>query len=126
MCLPPGVNSSPQANSGAVKSAARGKLPFRFGRQFLAGPLGIGFGIAICDMHNRMIVEPADGAARPVGPAPIGAEFEFPPLRPVAQINRMLRRRENQRAGFEHVRQSARIVLWIGRDFGKRDIAGGV
>ena len=43
ICLPPGANSSPQANSAPSEPAARGKLPLGFGRQLLAGPLGIGF-----------------------------------------------------------------------------------
>ena len=60
----------------AVEAAARGKLPFGFGRQILAGPFGVGFGVAIGDVDNRMIVEAADRAARPVWPAPVGAELE--------------------------------------------------
>src|ERR1700740_858745 len=32
---------------GAVEAAARGEFPFGLGRQFLAGPLGVGFGVAI-------------------------------------------------------------------------------
>jgi len=73
---------------GAVQSAARRKFPFGFGRQRLAGPLRVGFRIAIGDVNDRMIVEAADRTARPVRPPPIGAELELPPLRPVAQIDR--------------------------------------
>src|SRR5262249_10174137 len=64
----------------AVQSAARGKFPFGFGWQFLAGPLGVGLGIAIGNMNDWVIVEPADRAARAVWPAPVRAELEFPPL----------------------------------------------
>ena len=49
-----------------------------------------------------------------------------PPLAEVAQIDRMLRRREHQRAGIEHVRQRAGIVLRIGCDLGEGDVAGRV
>ena len=60
----------------------------------------------------------------PVGMPPVGALHECPPLRPVAQIDRMPRRREDQRAGIEHVRQRAGIVLRVGRDFRERHVAG--
>ena len=36
----------------------------------------------------------------------------------------MLRRREHQRAGLQHVRQRAGIVLRVGRDLGEGDVAG--
>ena len=58
---------------GAVETAARGKFPFGFGRQILAGPFGVGERIAIGDVHDRMIVEPVDVALRPVGMAPVRA-----------------------------------------------------
>src|SRR5262249_852888 len=76
---------------GAVQTDTRGKLPFGFGRRHLAAPGRVGFGIAIGDAHDRMVVEAADRAARPVRPSPIGAELELPPLRIVAQINRSAR-----------------------------------
>ena len=55
---------------------------------------------------------------------PVGALHEAPPLAPVAQINRPRRRREHQRAGIEHVRQGAGIILGVGRDLRRRDVAG--
>ena len=75
-------------------------------------------------MHDGMIVEPSIVASRAVGMPPIGALGECPPLAEVAQIDRMLGRREHQRARIEHVRQHARIVLRIGRDLGESDVAG--
>src|SRR6266478_7034080 len=74
----------------AIKPTARGKFPFGLGRQFLAGPFGIGFDVPIGDVDNRMVVEPADIAARTVGTPPVGAEFECPPFAPVAQIYGLL------------------------------------
>ncbi len=109
---------------GSIKPAARGKLPLSFGRQILAGPLGIGFGVAVRDMNGGMIVKPADRAPRPIGPPPIGAGFEIPPLRPVAQIDGLLRRRENHRSGFEHMRQGAGIILRVRGNFRERDVTG--
>ena len=109
---------------GAVKAAASRKLPFRLGRQVLAGPFRVGHGVPVGDVNDGMIIEPADRTARSIGPPPVGAKFECPPLAPVVHIDRMLRRIENQRARLEHVRQSARIVLRIRRDLGEGDIAG--
>ena len=71
----------------AVEAAARGKFPLGLGRQLLAGPFGIGLGVLVGDLHHRMVVEPADMAALAVGPAPVGAEGEIPPLAPVAEVD---------------------------------------
>ena len=62
----------------------------------------------------------------PVRMAPVGALGERPPLAEVAQVDRMLRRREHQRAGIDHVRQDAGIVLRVGRDLGEGDVTGRV
>src|SRR5215475_2650366 len=84
----------------AIEAAARRELPLGLARQLLTGPFGIGLGIAISDVNDRMVLEPADRAARPIRPAPVGAELEIPPLAPVAQVNCLLGWREYQRAGF--------------------------
>src|SRR6185295_1035694 len=63
---------------------------------------------------------------RPVGPAPVRAELEVPPLAPVARIDRMLGRRENERTRLEHVRQRAGIILRLRLDFREGDVAGRV
>ena len=110
---------------GAVEAAARGELPLRFGRQVLARPFGVGERVRISDVHDRMIVQAVDVALRPVRMPPIRALQEPPPFAPIFQIDRMIRRREHQRAGIEHVRQRAGIAFWIGRNFGKGDVPGG-
>src|SRR5580704_19416298 len=46
-----------------IAPAARGKFPFGFGRQFLAGPSRVSLGVAVGDVYDRMIVEAADGTA---------------------------------------------------------------
>src|SRR6266850_237446 len=110
----------------AVKSAACGEFPFGLVRQFLPGPFGIGFGVPVGDVDDWVLVEPADVAARSARPAPVGAEFECPPLTPVAQVHGLLGRCEDKRAGPEHVRQSAWIVLRVGCNFGKSDVTSRV
>ena len=110
---------------GAVEPAARGKFPFGFGRQILAGPFGVGSAHpGKRHMHDRMIIEPGDIAVRSVGMAPVRALEEGPPLTPVAQIDWARRRRKNERTGIEHMRQRARIILRVGRNFGKGDVVG--
>ena len=106
------------------RPAASRKLPFRFGRQVLAGPFRVGQGIPERDVNDGMIMQPADRTARSVGPSPVGTELECPPLVPAVRIDCMLRWIENQRARLEHVRQSARIIIRIWHDLGEGDIAG--
>ena len=106
----------------AIKPAARGKLPLSLSRQFLARPARVSLGVAIGDMHDGVVVHSADRAARPIGPSPIGAKFEPPPLRPVLEIDRPLRRRKDERSRFEHVRQRARVILRPWRDLGEGDM----
>jgi hypothetical protein len=48
-----------------------------------------------------------------------------PPLAEISQIDRMIWRRKDQRAGIEHMRQRAGILFWIGRNLGKGDMPGG-
>ena len=110
---------------GAVEAAARGEFPFGFGRQILAGPCGVGQRVGVSDVHDGMIILRVDVALRTVRAAPVRAFEKPPPLAPVFQIDRMTRRREHQRAGIEHVRQRAGIILRVGRDFGEGDVAGG-
>jgi hypothetical protein len=55
---------------------------------------------------------------------PVGAIHEAPPLAPVFQIGHARRRDENQRAGENHLRQCAGIILWVGNDLRCGDVAG--
>ena len=109
-----------------LETAARRVLPLGLGRQFLARPTRVSLRVAIGDMHDRVVVEPADRTARPVRPAPVGAEFEPPPLRPIVEIDWRIGRREHERAGLQHFRQGARIVLRIRRNLGEGDVVRGV
>src|SRR5262245_28513679 len=60
----PGVGHAPAAGHElaapgilrAIEATARGELPFRLGRQPLAGPHRIGLGIGKSDLHDGMIV----------------------------------------------------------------------
>lgn len=46
------------------------------------------------------------------------------PFAAVAQVYWMVRRREHERTGIEHVRQRARVVLGVRRKLGKSGVAG--
>ncbi|MET4203885.1 hypothetical protein ABIA95_008008 [Bradyrhizobium sp. LA8.1] len=72
-----------------------------------------------------MIVERLDVALPAIGTPPVCALEQRPPLAVVTKIDRMIRRREDQRSREDHVGQGIRIVLWIRSDFGKRDVPGG-
>src|SRR6059058_1784623 len=69
-------------------------------------------------------IHPADRGAPPVRTPPIRTEFEFPPLTPVAQIDRVLRWSEDERACFEHLRQSAGIFLRLRFPFRESQVPG--
>src|SRR5882762_3964623 len=75
---------------------------------------------------RRVVVEPADVAARTVGTTPVSAEFERPPLSPVAQVHSLFGRCEDQRACLEHMWQSTWIVFRVRCNFGEGDVAGRV
>ena len=71
-----------------------------------------------------MIVEPSDRAARSIRPAPVGAEFECPPLAPVLRIDRVVWRVENQRSRFQHMCLRIRIVFRVRGNFREGHMAG--
>ena len=85
---------------GPVEAAAGSVLPFRFGRQLLASPGRVGFGVPKRDMHHRMVVEGLAGPAPTVWATPVCAEFEPPPLAPIAEFDRVPRRCETSEPGF--------------------------
>ena len=57
----------------AVKTSARGELPFSLRRQLLATPCGIGQCVPEAHVHNRMMIEPFNAAARTIWLPPVGA-----------------------------------------------------
>ncbi len=71
-----------------------------------------------------MIVEAVDVALRAVRVAPVRALQERPPFAPETQVDGMRRRREDERARVEHVRQRARIVRRIGDGLREGDVSG--
>src|SRR4029453_7870107 len=74
---------------GVLKPAARREFPFRFGRQILASPFGVGERITEGHMHDRMIVQTTNVASGSVRMPPLRALGEGPPLAEVAEADRM-------------------------------------
>ena len=97
---------------------ARGKFPFRFRGQFLAGPSSIRGGVFKADMHHRVIFPPGDIAARAFRRVPACALGPMPPMADIARIHRAIRHAENQRAGRQHIGGSTRIKRGVKRAFG--------
>src|SRR6516162_4115244 len=81
---------------GAIEPTACGEFPLGFGRQRLAGPVGIGLGVAVGDVNDRMLLEARERAAWAVRTPPERAEPELPPLAPVAEVDHPLRWCEHQ------------------------------
>src|SRR5258708_40031046 len=96
---------------GLNKTAACRILPLCFGRQYLAGPSGVRFGVAVRNVHNGVVVETADRTALAAGATPVRTELKTPPVRKIAKVDGMIGRAEDQRTCLQHVRQCARIIL---------------
>src|SRR6266542_2780389 len=107
----------------AFESSARGELPLGFGRQFLAPPSRIGFGVLKCDMHDRMPGHPLlQRTARPQRTSPTRARRVCPPVEVIAEVDAMRGLLKNNRTGHERFRIRARIVLRIQRTLGDRQV----
>src|SRR3546814_7863739 len=77
----------------------------------LAGPGGIGLGIGIGDMDDRMILQFRDRTVRAERMAPVGPEFEMPPLAGIAEVDGSRRLAEHQRSGAVHAGQQTGIEI---------------
>ena len=108
----------------AFPAPPRRELPFRLGRQLLPRPMRVGLCVTIGDMHYRVVVEAPYRRSGAIRLPPVCAELEFPPLRPVAKVDRAGGRAEHQRAGAEHVREGAGIVLRIRGNLRERHVSG--
>ncbi|SPA15187.1 hypothetical protein CBM2633_A50817 [Cupriavidus taiwanensis] len=116
-----------------LQSAARGELPFRLGRQPLAGPPGIGLCVFVRDLHHRVVVLALDRAAGAGRMAPVGAGHIAPPARVILQRYRP-RRADEDHAARDHgavgrTRRAGRQLhaqgFPVGRTLGGGDITGG-
>ena len=88
--LSPGVGGAPEPTAGR-------QLPLRLGRQRLAGPRGVGEGVDVRDVGDRVAVEAVQAAARALGVAPLGARHPGPPGPVVVEADPPGRWREHQR-----------------------------
>src|SRR3546814_11872710 len=68
-------------------------------------------------MDDRMVLPPLDHAVGAERAAPVGAEFEPPPMAGIAKVDGAGRLVKDQRAGAIHAGQHAGIVAGIGRRF---------
>src|SRR3546814_19174187 len=75
-------------------------------------------------MDDRMVLPPLDHAVGAERAAPVGAEFEPPPMAGIAKVDGAGRLVKDQRAGAIHAGQHAGIVAGIGRRFRGRHITG--
>ena len=60
ICRPPGANSSPQAYSASSSPPRAANSHSASVGRLLAGPCGVGYGIRIGDVHDRVVVETVD------------------------------------------------------------------
>ena len=109
---------------GALEAAAGSVLPFRLGRQLLAGPGRVGGGVLEGDLDDRMVFAALDAAARGPPGAATGAGGPGPPVAVVGKIDRAVGHAEDQRPRHQHPRVGAGVEGGIDRPFGDRDVAG--
>src|SRR3546814_12725481 len=76
----PGIGST-------VKTTSRRIFPFRLGRQFLPCPSGIGMGILVSAMNDRMAEQSVDGTVGAGRMPPVCAKTEGPPLQRIILEN---------------------------------------
>ena len=73
---------------GAVEPAPRGVLPLGLGRQRLARPGGVGLGVLVGDVHDRVLGAARERGAGALGVPPAGAGRPRPPLAQVPEVDR--------------------------------------
>ena len=108
----------------AAQAAARRKLPFRFGRQTLAGPLRVSKRVFVRHMHHRKPFLPLDRALWTERMTPAGAVDVRPPLKVVVQRHRVVGRREDHRTGSQVLRRRGGEIFLPRLPFGDRDVIG--
>ncbi len=73
-----------------------------------------------------MTLAAVEGAARSFRVTPVGAGHPVPPVVVVADIDPAWRLLEDDRAGHQHLRLGARVILGPRHTLGDGDIAGGL
>jgi hypothetical protein len=82
------VQRAPEQGGGAATRRAEPRArPFRLGREALAGPLGVGDGIVVGDVHHGVLLATTDVAARALGMAPARSRNVVPPTIVVVEGN---------------------------------------
>ena len=108
----------------ALQAAARGELPLRLGRECRTGPRGVGHGVLVGDVHDRVACARVGVAARALRAAPGRARHVVPPPLPVVQGHRAARGTEDERAGDQHLGIGIGVVGGVGHALGQGDVAG--
>src|SRR5271170_1648144 len=82
----------------AGQAAARRELPLGLSGKTLVRPLGVGLGVGIRDLDDRIVASADDRAARAGGMPPAGALHIAPPLKVIVERNRTRRGCEDDAA----------------------------
>src|SRR5208282_6478682 len=107
----------------SVKPAASGKLPLRFGRQFLPCPACVSFSIFIGNMHHGVVCQAFQRGCRPQRMTPVRSRHPGPPVEVIAQISRAVGFVKDHGAGHQILGRGAREVRRIEWTLGERLIA---
>ena len=104
--------------------SARGVLPFRFGREVLAGPGGVGASVFEGDVGDGVQLASVKRAAGAFRVLPVGAGYPRPPVADVGEVDRTCAAREHEGSRHEQLGDRIRVVGGIGRLLGPGDVVG--
>ena len=107
---------------GALEAAAGGELPLRLGRQLLARPGGVGLGILVGDVRDRMVVAAVDRRALAARSLPERAGDVLPPVPVVVEVHGAGRSSEDERSRDEQVGVGIGVVRRVERSLRDGDV----
>src|SRR5690606_27123633 len=115
---------------GLLQPAPGGIFPLRLGRQTLAGPLRIGFGVLVAHLHHRVVTLAFYAAARPLWLTPVCTRHITPPFPVSGEAGRALGANEHHSSRHQGFIRWTRCARWqlhpydfpVGLAFRRRDV----
>jgi hypothetical protein len=113
--FPSGKWLVPPSEDRSLEPSTRGVLPLGLRRELLACPGGVGLGVLVGDMHDRVAVATVDRGSLASRPAPVRAGEVGPPVPVVVETHRPRCRVEDERAGDKQVGIGVGVLLGVER-----------
>ena len=110
----------------AVQATTGRVLPLSLGRQLLAGPRGVRFGVPVGHVGHRVALSSVQCAVRALGMTPLSAGRPAPPVPHVTQVDRPGGLMKDQRSRDQHLGIGAGVISRIGSLLSPGDVTGGL